>query len=126
MSHFATLSSQIHRALTETIQIEGNSGTQYSFRLFYSEETPFPAGWDFEQQYGIFLYTRTESDALRILGYVLSFRIFSQEEFHRIQYLHPGKQADQVYFLPLPDKATDEAIGEDLPVMNLMRLYTCG
>jgi hypothetical protein len=94
--------------------------------LFYSEETPFPAGWDFEQQYGIFLYTRTESDAPRILGYVLSFRIFSQEEFHRIQYLHPGKQADWVYFLSMADKATSEEIGEDLPLMNLMRLYRCG
>lgn len=126
MSHFATLSSQIQRALTEPIQIEGNSGTQYSFRLFYSAETPFPVGWDFEQQNGIFLYSRTEGAVPRILGYVLSFRIFSREEFHRIQYLHPGKQADRVYFLPLADKATAEEIGEDLPVMNLMRFYTCG
>jgi hypothetical protein len=110
----------------EIVQIEGNSGTQYSFRLFYSEETPFPGGWDFEQQYGIFLYTRTDGDVPRILGYVLSFRIFSREEFHRIQYLHPGRQAGRVYFLPVADKATAESIGEDLPVMNLMRLYTCG
>ena len=112
--------------LTETIPIKGNSGAQYSFRLFYSEETPFPTGWDFEKEYGIFLYARTEGDTPKVLGYVLSFRIFSREEFHRIQYLHPGKQADGVYFLPLSNKATAEAIGEDLPVMNLMRLYTCG
>lgn len=110
----------------ETIQIEGNSGTRYSFPLFYSEETPFPAGWDFEKEHGIFLYARLEGDAPKVLGYVLSFRIFSWEEFHRIQYLHPGKQADRVYFLPVADKSTAEAIGDDLPVMNLMRLYTCG
>jgi hypothetical protein len=110
----------------ETLSIKGNSGAQYSFRLFYSEETPFPTGWDYEKEHGIFLYTRTEGEAPKVLGYVLSFRILSREEFHRIQYLHPGKQADRVYFLPLADKATAEAIGEDLPVMNLMRLYTCG
>ena len=112
--------------LNETIPIKGNSGAQYSFRLFYSEETPFPNGWDFEKEHGIFLYARLEGDAPKVLGYVLSFRIFSREEFHRIQYLHPGKQADGVYFLPLFNKATAEAIGEDLSVMNLMRLYTCG
>ena len=110
----------------EIIQIEGNSGNRYSFRLFYSEESPFPTGWDFEQEHGIFLYARMEGDAPKVLGYVLSFRIFSREEFHRIQYLHPGRQADRVYLLPLQDKATAEAIGEDLLVMNLMRLYTCG
>ena len=112
--------------LTETLSIKGNSGAQYSIRLFYSEETPFPTGCDFDKEHGIFLYARTEGDAPKLLGYVLSFRIFSREEFHRIQYLHPGKQADRVYFLPVPEKATAEAIGEDLPVMNLMRLYTCG
>jgi hypothetical protein len=110
----------------EIIPIEGNSGTPYLFRLFYSEETHFPNGWDFEKQHGIFLYARTEGEESKVLGYVFSFRIFSREEFHRIQYLHPGRQADRVYFLPLSDKATVEEIGEDLPVMNLMRLYTCG
>jgi hypothetical protein len=110
------------------MHIKGTSGTNYKFQPFYSdlpEGVPFPEGWDFEANPGIFLYTRSENPGTKIIGYALSVRIYTREEFHRIRYINSGRQADSVFFLPAYSKTEAEALAEDLEIQNLLRLYTC-
>ena len=119
--------------ITQTMQnhstrIRGISGKDYSFDLFFSalsDASPFPDQWNFDENPGIFLYARQDDPTEKILGYALSTKIHTKEEFHRILYLHPGKQADSVYFLPSTSSNEAAERAEDLDIMNLLRLYTC-